>query len=193
MLKETVTTCRSYRRFDEAERIPHDLLVDLVDTARIVAASANQQVIKYALFSTPEECAALFPNTAWAGALPDWDGPAEGERPTGYIVLLRDADLVMNDKFTAWDEGIAAQTIMLAATEAGFGGCMIGSFKRKSVTELCQVPGNLEADLVLALGKPVEEVHLVGKREDGSVKYYRDENQVHYVPKRALDEVLVKQ
>lgn len=192
MIKDLALSCRSFRRFDEADRIPADVLVDLIDTSRYTAASANAQVLKYKIFSTPEECAAIFPNTAWAGALTDWDGPAEGERPTGYIVILRDGELTIGDKFSAWDEGIVAQTMMLAAREAGWGGCMIGSFAKASVGRLCQVEGTqLEPSLILALGKPVEEVHIVDVPESGSVKYYRDENAVHYVPKRALSEVLL--
>lgn len=191
-VKDIAIACRSYRRFYEDERIPHDQLVDWVDTARIVASSANSQPLRYKIFDTPEDCARMFAHVAWAGALTDWDGPVEGERPSAYIVMLVDSASFIGDKFANWDQGIAAQTIMLAATEAGFGGCMIGSFGKKSVAEICEVDNEtLAPHLVLALGKPKEEVHLVGPREDGSLKYYRDEAQVHYVPKRPLEDVLL--
>ena len=192
MIKDIARACRSYRRFYEDERIPRELLVDWVDTARIVASSANGQPLRYLIVDDPQGCAELFPNTAWAGALKDWPGPGEGERPSAYIVMLRDAERSLGDKFCAWDEGIAAQTIMLAATEAGFGGCMIASFKKASVAAICGLEGsNISPELVLALGKPKEEVRIVEVGEDGSTKYYRDENQVHYVPKRPLEDVLL--
>lgn len=192
MIKDIATKCRSYRRFYQDQRIDESMLRDWVDTIRYTASSCNGQPLKYKFFCTPEDCAKIFPNTAWAGALPDWDGPEEGERPAAYIVILRDEELSIADKFTAWDEGIVAQTIMLAATETGFGGCMIGSFKKGSVAEICGVKGtNLSPDLILALGAPKEEVHIVEVGEDGSTKYYRDENQVHYVPKRALEGILL--
>ena len=87
------------------------------------------------------------------------------------------------------DMGICAQTIMLASTEEGFGGCMIMSFKKQELKEILEMPENLEPVLVLALGKPCEEVCIVDM-EDDDVKYYRDENQVHYVPKRSFDSIM---
>lgn len=91
-----------------------------------------------------------------------------------------------------WDEGIAAQTIMLGAAEKGLGGCMIGSFNRQALAEVLELDTERYAiSLVLALGKPKEKVVVVPAGQDGSVKYYRDENQIHYVPKRSLEEILV--
>ena len=196
MIKDIAHMCRSYRRFYQDQPIDPALLTDWVDTARITASSANAQPLRYRIFHRPQDCAELFPCLAWAGALPDWDGPQEGERPSAYIVVLRDQNVCLGERFTAWDEGIAAQTIMLAATEAGFGGCMIGSFKKASLGAICReaggyAEGEMSPELVLALGKPVEEVHIVSPRPDGSLKYYRDDDQVHYVPKRELGEVLV--
>lgn len=192
MIKDTAIACRSFRRFYEDERIPRELMVDMVDTTRYAAASCNAQVLKYKIFSTPKECAEMYPNVAWAGALTDWDGPIEGERPSGYIVIIRDEDLTINDKLSAWDEGIVAQTMMLAAREAGFGGCMIGSFKAGSVAKLCGLEDkNMKPGLILALGKPKEEVRIVDVPEDGNIKYFRDAEGIHYVPKRSLEDILL--
>ena len=84
------------------------------------------------------------------------------------------------------------QTIMLSAVEKGYGGCMIGSCKRVEILEAVELdPQRYSLALVLALGKPKEEVRMVPVGEDGSTTYYRDENQVHYVPKRALEDILV--
>lgn len=192
MIKDIAARCRSYRRFYQDERIPRELLVSWVDTARIVASSANGQPLRYLVFSTPQDCDRIFPNTAWAGALKDWPGPAEGERPSAYIVICCDAQRSLGERFNAWDEGIAAQTIMLAATEAGYGGCMIASFKKASIAAICGLEGSgIAPELVLALGKPKEEVRIVEVGEDGSTKYFRDEQQVHYVPKRPLSDILL--
>lgn len=119
-------------------------------------------------------------------------GPEEGERPSAYIVICCDSQRSLGERFTAWDEGIAAQTIMLATTEAGYGGCMIASFKKASVASICGLEGSgIAPELVLALGKPKEEVRIVEPAEDGSTKYYRDKQQVHYVPKRPLADILL--
>ena len=93
MLKDLVYKCRSYRRFYENIRISEEELKDLVDLARMTASTANSQALKYHLVTRPEECAAVFGTLGWAGALPDWDGPEEGERPSAYIIVLCDNTL----------------------------------------------------------------------------------------------------
>lgn len=189
MVKDLVSKCRSYRRFYEEERISEVQLRELVDLTRMTASTANSQALKYRLVYKEEECEKLFPQITWAGALPDWDGPEQGERPTGYIVICCDQTLGKNKM---WDEGIAAQTIMLGATEMGFGGCMIATFKRKESAELLGIdPERYQLSLILALGKPKETVVVVPMEENGDVRYYRDENQVHYVPKRELEELIL--
>lgn len=189
MLKDLVTACRSYRRFKQDAAISREELADMVDTARLTGSTANSQALKYKLIHTQEECARIFPQLLWAGALKDWEGPAEGERPSAYIAILCDLTLGKNKQ---WDEGIAAQTIMLAATEMGYGGCMIGSCKRSEILSILGLdPKRFQVGLMLALGKPAEEVRLVPVGEDGSTAYYRDEQQVHYVPKRSLGDILI--
>ena len=100
--------------------------------ARMTGSTANSQALKYYLAVDEETCAKIYPSLAWAGALPDWDGPEEGERPSAYIVIVCDGSIAKNKM---WDEGIAAQTIMLGAAEKGLGGCMIGSINRSQLAE----------------------------------------------------------
>lgn len=192
MIEELVARTRSYRRFDESKRIPQEVLVGLVDTARNVGSAGNRQPLKYAVVSGEDACAQLFPACSWAAALKDWKGPEAGERPTGYIVIMVDAGLSMNERFSAWDTGIAAQTMMLAANEQGFGGCMLAAFSKKRCAQVTGLdPERYEPALVLALGVPVEDCRLADVPESGDVAYWRDENRVHHVPKRPLQEVLL--
>lgn len=189
MLKDLVTKCRSYRRFHEEVSIPYEQLLDMVDTARITASAANGQLLKYKIICDRQVCSEVYPNLAWAGSLKDWDGPEKGERPSAYIIILADLSIARNRQ---WDEGIAAQTILLSAVEKGYGGCMIGSAKHPELLEVLGLdPGHYQVGLVLALGKPKEEVVLVEAPKDGPVTYYRDENQVHYVPKRKLEDIIL--
>ncbi len=87
-----------------------------------------------------------------------------------------------------FDAGIAAQTIMLSSTEEGFGGCIMLSFKRGELKKILSMPEDLEPVLVLALGRPIEDIRLVDAVQ-GDTTYYRDEQQVHYVPKRKLEDI----
>lgn len=188
MLKDMVYQCRTYRRFYEDVTISEEELRELVDLARMTASSVNSQVLKYALYDTKEKAELIFPNVVWAAGLPEWGGPKEGERPSAYILILSDLTLGVRRPV---DVGIAAQTIMLGAVEKGYGGCMMGSIKREKLAEILGIDRErFEIELVLALGKPKEEVRVVPVGEDGSVKYYRDEQGVHYVPKRSLEDVI---
>lgn len=188
MLKTLVEKNRSYRRFDQSHSIDEGTLRELVDLARLTPSSANLQPLKYALSSDPERNERIFGQLAWAGYLKDWPGPAEGERPSAYITILRDTAISRAD---SCDHGIAAQTILLGAAEKGLGGCMIGSLKKAELAKVLGLADHLEILLVLALGKPIEEVELVPVGDDGDIKYWRDGQGVHRVPKRSLEEIIL--
>jgi len=186
-MSDLVRSARSYRRFEQAP-ISEDILYDLVDLARLSASAANLQPLKYVLSYAPETNTKVFPCTAWAGFLKDWPGPAEGERPTAYIIILVDRKVA---KTAGVDPGIAAQTIVLGAIERGIGACMIGSVKHKELIRSLGIPPDHEIALVIALGVPGETVVLEDVGKDGDTKYYRDDEDVHHVPKRTLEEVVI--
>ncbi len=189
MFKDLVNRNRSYRRFFEDEPIEERTLRELVDLARLTASAANLQPLKYALSWTPEKNARIFPCTVWAGYLKDWGGPPEGERPTAYIVILGDRDI--SNEFGC-DHGIAAQTILLGAVERGLGGCMIGSIDRHGLYQALGLKSErYEILLVIALGKPKERVVIDPVGESGRIKYWREPDGTHHVPKRSLDEIIV--
>jgi len=179
---------RSYRRFHQEERISYDALVAYVDLARHSASGTNRQPLKYLIFYKEDDCNRVFPYTRWAGYLKDWDGPDKGERPAAYIIILGDTNLATN-YFV--DHGIAAQSILLGAVADGNGGCMIASIDRSGLAEELNLPDRYEILLITALGKPAEEV-LIEEITNNDHKYWRDEKGVHHVPKRSLDELIIK-
>ncbi len=187
-MNELVRKNRSYRRFYQEEPIEEPTLRELVDLARRSASGKNAQPLKYYLSCEPGKNAAIFQHLGWAGYLKEWPGPIEGERPTAYIVVLGDRSV---DKDFGVDHGIAAQTILLGATERGLGGCIIATVARKDLAPILGLPGNLEILFVIALGKPKEEVVLTEVGADGDIKYWRDSQGVHHVPKRSLAEIIV--
>ena len=188
MLKNLVLKNRSYRRFYEDQSVDLDTLKELVNLARLTPSAANKQPLKYMFIHAQAERDAIFPCLLWAGALKDWSGPEEGERPAAYIVVLGDQNIRKN---IPWDYGIAAQTIMLGAAEKGLGGCMIGALRKKELRAFLHIPEQYEISLVLALGRPKEQVVLEPLPEDGNVNYWRDSDQVHHVPKRSLEDVIL--
>lgn len=185
--RELVLETRSCRRYDESVAIDRKVLEDLVDLARLSPSGSNRQPLKYLLLSTPDECRRIFPSLAWAAYLKDWGGPAEGERPTGYIVIL--GDKLAAESFGV-DHGIAARTILLGAMEAGLSGCIIASVNHSQLRNGFSIPEQYEILLVLALGKKAEKIVIDGVKDD-DIRYWRDEEGIHHVPKRALDDIIL--
>ena len=184
MLRDLLLRNRSYRRFRQ-QPLDEQTLVELLELTRLCPSAANRQPLKYLLAWRPEQNAKIFPNLRWAAALAPWPGPAEGERPAGYIVILGDNRIWRR---WVWDTGIVAQTMLLGAAERGLGGCMIASIDQPGLRAALNLPDHLEALLVVALGQPGETVVL----EDGSPDprpYWRDADSVHHVPKRPLAEL----
>lgn len=186
-IKHLANTTRSYRRFRQIYPVTPELMTQWVDNARVSASAGNKQPLRYRIVTDKEQCAQIFETLTWAAALPDWDGPESGQRPTGYIIMATDSETFKGELWR-FDAGIAAQTIMLSSTEEGFGGCIMLSFKRGELKKILSMPEDLEPVLVLALGRPIEDIRLVDAAQDDTT-YYRDEQQVHYVPKRKLEDI----
>jgi len=187
-LKELILKTRSIRRFEESYQIGMKTLESLIDLARLSASGGNRQPLRYLLYNSAGECEKIFPYLAWAAYLEDWPGPEKGERPSGYIVILGDKSVT--DTFGV-DHGIVAQSIMLGASEAGLGGCIIASIKRQELSEELKIPDIYEVLLVIALGKPVEKV-IIDEVKDNDVKYWRDDEGKHHVPKRNIKELILR-
>ncbi len=189
MIADLIRQNRSCRRFYQDQPVSRETLLWLVDLARLSASAANLQPLKYALSWEPEKNAAIFATLAWAGYLKDWPGPSEGERPAAYLVVLGDREIAAN---FGCDHGIAAQSILLGAREKGLGGCMLGSIKRDQLRQVLGLPERYDILLVIALGRPKEEVVLTEVGPDGNIKYWRDEKGIHHVPKRRLDDIIIE-
>lgn len=189
MIKELVEKNRSYRKFYQEVGIDRDVLEELIDLARISSSGANLQPLKYHISNEPNKNKLIFQHLKWAGYLTEWDGPEEGEKPSAYIVMLGDKDISSN---YFWDHGIACQSILLGACEKGLGGCMFGAIDRDSLKNALNIPDKYEVLLVIALGKPKEIVVLEELSESDDIKYWRDENGVHHVPKRKLQDIILE-
>lgn len=187
MIENLVKKNRSYRRFYEEKEITKESILELLELARFTPSAANKQSTRYMISCTPEQNEKVFSNLFWAGYLKEWAGPEKGERPSAYILVLAP----VNENL-AHDEGIKSQTILLGAAEKGLGGCIFGSIDRPQLMEDMHVPTEYKISLVIALGYPKEEVVIedIDAKED--IKYYRDENAVHHVPKIQLKDLVLE-
>lgn len=188
MLKDLVEQSRSYRRFHQETTIESMVLRELVDLARLSPSAGNLQPLKYIISSSPHKNMLIFSCLNWAAYLKEWHGPAEGERPSAYIIILGDTEIT---KTFGCDHGISAQGIFLGAIERGLGGCIIGSVNREELRISLDLPFRYDILLVLALGKPRERIVIERVSPTGDIEYWRDSEDTHHVPKRSLDEIIV--
>jgi len=188
IFSEIVKKNRSYRRYYEDKIIPNDTLTEFVDNARLTPSTRNLQPLKYYIVDYDKRNT-VFPHLKWAAMLADWDGPKEGERPAAYIIVLSDKSLTTGSK---WDEGIAAQTILLSATAQNMGGCIIATvLNKEDLMKSLNISDNFSIELVIALGFPKENVILTEINPGDDFKYYRDAEGNHYVPKRKLSDIII--
>jgi nitroreductase len=186
--RDLVKSNRSCRRFDNSHKIDQQTVKELIDLARLSASAANNQPLKYIISTDEEKNENIFSCLGWAAYLTKWEGPVKEERPSAYIVLMGDTLVAKN----FWcDHGIAAQTILLGAREQGLAGCMFGAIDKKKLTAHFNIADHLEILLVISLGKPAETIQIDDLGEGGSIKYWRDEDQVQHVPKRGLEDLIV--
>jgi nitroreductase len=188
MIADLVKANRSCRRFDEQHPIATSTLLELVDLARLSASAANLQPLKYIVSCEPAANAKIFECLKWAYYLKDWPGPGPGERPGAYILMMNDT-LISQE--VDCDHGIAAQSILLGAREKGLAGCMLAAVNRPKLSAALDIPAHLTIRLVLAIGKPKETIVIDDMGTQGDIRYWRDPGQVHHVPKRRLEDIVV--
>ncbi len=191
MLKELILSNRSYRGFDEEYKFTRQQMEEFIDAARNCPSAANLQPLAYYIAYEQDRVEQILGCTKWAAALPELELPREGHHPTAFIVICHDTNVSSNLNSSKIDIGIVAQSILLMATENKLGGLMIGNFDLDRIKTVLNLADRYEPQLVIALGKPVEKVVLTDVKSDGSTKYYRDENDVHYVPKRSLRSIII--
>lgn len=187
MIKNLILKNRSYRRFFQEKKIEKKILDEIIDNVRITASARNIQPLKYASAIGEKLCGNIFTTLSWAGYIENGT-PKSGEQPTGYIIIFNDKNIAPN---SLWDQGIVAQTITLNAVEKGLGCCIIASVNREKLKQFISHDDNLEVALIIAIGYPKEEIEII-RLKNNEYKYYRNEKEVHFVPKRSFDEVYIE-
>jgi len=188
LFRRLAARSRSARRFEEDAAVGIETFERFVGLARLAPSGANRQPLKFWLSCERPLNEEIFPCLSWAGYLKGWDGPAPGERPAAYVIILHDTHV---SEGYGCDHGIAAQTIMLGAAAEGLGGCIIGSVERERLAKVLGLPDRFRILLVLALGVPAERVRIEDVAEAGDIKYWRSSDGIHHVPKRVIEELII--
>lgn len=189
MLNELLIKARSCRSFVPNKQVAYDDIVKMINNARICSATRNSQPLKYKILHSESEVGEFMPITYWAKSL-GIKLPPDGHEPTAFIILFHDEEIVPFQSIYYKDVGICAEAITLTATELGLGSCMIGSFDAEKTKEIFSLRDSLMPVLCIALGY-ADETAIIEDALDGEIKYYRDENNVHHVPKRPLEEIIL--
>ena len=185
---DAIKSRRTIRKFTQ-EAVSEDILLKLADCGRLAAFGANMQPLKFGIVTDKKMLDAIFPLTKWAGYLSNGT-PTEDERPTAYIAVIGDSNIRKNGMFET-DAGAAVTNMMLAAQEEGLATCWLGAIDREKLKEVFGLSDNLSVVYLLAVGYPLQKSHTVEMKND-DVKYYLDENNEICVPKRSLDDVVMK-
>ncbi len=184
---DLIARARSYRRFDASYAIGEETIRALLEAARLTPSGANRQIVRYFPIVDPDGTAFMRAHSRWAAYLSDWGGPGEKECPTAWILLLSPA----SSESPKLDLGITAEAIVLAATARDLGACIFLSIEREAIAARFGIGEDMRIELAIALGKPSETV-LISDVKDGSIRYFRDGEDRHVVPKRSLDELIYR-
>lgn len=187
-IMEFLRSRRTFRRFEQCPVAP-EILTEAVDAARIASCGNNRQTLKYIIVQSPESVAAIQPLVHWAASLPPEQGcPKPDEQPVAFIAVLQDERL---PGCSDTDVGLALGSLTAAAWAHGVGSCMMGSIDRPALTRLLALPEGITLRYMVALGYPSHHSHLV-TAQNGDTKYYLDDARDYCVPKRPMEEVLLK-
>ena len=176
---------RSYRGYDTSFEVRADQLRRIIETATLCPSARNQQVLRFRPVLA-NESDIMLKHIRLGGALPELHLPFPGTEPRAFVVIC---STVEESKYVDIDLGIVAQTMLLQATEMGLGGICIGAFDHAEIKEALKL--SYEPVLVIAFGRPAENIELVECGANDKLTYYRN-GTTHYVPKIRVEDLIIK-
>jgi nitroreductase len=144
---EAIKGRRSIRQFTE-KSIEKERLEQLLQAARWAPSGGNQQKWRFVVVTSPSQ-----------KELVKQFAPGIFAMPAAFVVVCAEVEPDANEwkkKLYLADCSIASQNIMLAAHEMGIGTCVALSYAKSAISEILELPGNVEPMLVVTLGYPAE-------------------------------------
>ena len=176
---------RSWRGSDQRHIVTEDELKQIVAATTLVASGMNKQRLRYRLV-TKSDAGKVLPHITLGAALPEEHLPHKGEEPEAFIIVCATE---AENKIIDIDLGIAAQSMLLKATEMGLGGIFILNFRADAIMEALGLATKPIA--VIAIGKPAERIFLLPVEAGSDLNYYRKDG-IHYVPKLQADDLIIR-
>lgn len=178
---------RSYRGYQKDYVVKREMLERIVAVNMKIASAKNQQVLRFKLVTRETGADIILQNMKLGGLLPELHLPFPGTEPEAFIIIC---STVPETKYVDIDLGIAAQSMLLKATEMGLNGIMIGAFNKAKITEAFSLP--YEPLLMLAIGKGNEKIKLEVVDAGDKLAYYRDAEGIQYVPKIRWEQLIIE-
>ena len=184
---------RSCRGYDKSYKVHRLQLERIAGVCTKLASAMNRQPLRFRLVTASDEAQAplsrpseiVLNHIRLGGALPELHLPLPGTEPEAFIIVC---SALPEDRYVDMDFGIAAQSMLLKATEMGLAGIVICAFDREALKHELALP--LDPLAVIAIGKPAERFELRTVPAGETLKYFREDG-VHVVPKLALSDLLI--
>jgi nitroreductase len=144
---EAIKGRRSIRQFTD-QPIEKEKLQQLLEAARWAPSGGNLQTWRFVVVTSPSQ-----------RELVKKFAPGIFAMPSAFIVICAEMEAGANEwkqRLCLADCAIASQNIMLAAHEMGIGTCVALSYAKSAISEILELPDNVEPMLVVTLGYPAE-------------------------------------
>lgn len=181
--------CRTFRKFQQKE-IPMEEIDAILENLRYVHSGNNKQTLRYLAVLSKEKRDAIASQIHFAAILPrQLADPKPEEEPAAYLVILAARE---HTRVVDIDTGIAAEYVVESAFEKGIGSCMMLNYNVTEVNKILDVPADMTAAMVIALGYPAHTSSAVDADEEGHTAYTCDENYHYQVPKLSVHTIAKK-
>ena len=177
---------RSHRAFDTSYTVAKRQLEAIVSVNDKLPSGRNAQTLRFRLLDAPGGGEDFCRFLHLGGYLPELHLPVPGTEPKAFIIVC---STEAESPIVNIDLGISLQSMALKAVEIGLNALIVKAFNRQEIKEALGLP--LDPLAVLAIGKGTERIVLDEVHTGSDLRYYRDADGTHHVPKIAISELLI--
>lgn len=177
---------RSHRAFDTSYTVAKRQLEAIVSVNDKLPSGRNAQTLRFRLLDAPGGGEDFCRFLHLGGYLPELHLPEPGTEPKAFIIVC---STEAESPIVNIDLGISLQSMALKAVEIGLNALIVKAFSRQEIKEALGLP--LDPLAVLAIGKGTERIVLDEVHTGSDLRYYRDADGTHHVPKIAISELLI--
>ncbi len=177
---------RSHRAFDTSYTVAKRQLEAIVSVNDKLPSGRNAQTLRFRLLDAPGGGEDFCRFLHLGGYLPELHLPEPGTEPKAFIIVC---STEAESPIVNIDLGISLQSMALKAVEIGLNALIVKAFNRQEIREALGLP--LDPLAVLAIGKGTERIVLDEVHTGSDLRYYRDADGTHHVPKIAVPDLLI--